>query len=273
MKQFLAICALIIVGTNSVRAQETEDKNIFNHLVVGATVGTTGWGVELGTNVCPYLGLRVGYEALPHFSVDVDNIYEGRLGLGNYSQHVRDCAAEFGVKEDKIVVDAKSKFRNANARILFDIYPTKKTMFHFTLGAYIGTRDVASMVSDHPYIAGVEAYNAKYAGKTSQGEVMPYLGYYFDDSKTEVYHENGIVEADIRVFKVKPFFGFGVGRTVPHKRVGCMFECGVMYWGKPQLRNGGNDITHFSEVSDIYDITRRIPVYPVLKFRICGRIF
>ena len=88
---------------------------------------------------------------------------------------------------------------------------------------------------------------------------------------------NGNVRATLKSNNFKPYVGLGFGRAVPKKRIGFKFDLGAMFWGSPEVidHNGvsltkqnwdGKDGGAFKTIS-------KIKVYPVLNFRLCGRIF
>lgn len=87
--------------------------------------------------------------------------------------------------------------------------------------------------------------------------------------------QNGNISAEIKTASFKPYLGIGVGRAVPKKRIGFMFEAGVMFWGSPKLYCNGDELTSEDLGSDdggLMEALSKITVYPVLNFRLCGRI-
>ena len=54
-----------------------------------------------------------------------------------------------------------------------------------------------------------------------------------------------------------------------------MFELGVQFHGTPKVYADNSDLTAISAVADneFSDIIDKLTVYPVLKFRLSGRIF
>ena len=108
--------------------------------------------------------------------------------------------------------------------------------------------------------------------------------------------DRGNVEATIEVGGFRPYVGIGFGRAVPKKRIGCQFDLGVQFWGTPKvyapsaIRNA--DGTFVREADGTLKVERtqltkensggdaggaiktisKISVYPVLNFRLVGRI-
>lgn len=87
--------------------------------------------------------------------------------------------------------------------------------------------------------------------------------------------ENGNVSAEIKTASFKPYIGLGFGRAVPKKRIGFMFEAGVQFWGSPKLYCNGDELTEEDfdgEDGGLMKTLSKITVYPVINFRLCGRI-
>lgn len=42
----------------------------------------------------------------------------------------------------------------------------------------------------------------------------------------------------------KPYFGIGIGRSLPKKRLGFMFELGVLYQGDYKLKQFGKEVSY-----------------------------
>ena len=87
--------------------------------------------------------------------------------------------------------------------------------------------------------------------------------------------ENGNVSGGLKVASFRPYLGLGFGRAVPRKRLGFMFELGVQFHKTPEVYADNADLTSLNEMADndFSDIIDKLTVYPVLKFRLCGRIF
>ena len=72
-KYFLAACML--ASAVGVSAQiENDDKQLFNHLGAGVSVGMDGIGINLATTITPYVQARAGYNFLPE--IKVKDIYQ-----------------------------------------------------------------------------------------------------------------------------------------------------------------------------------------------------
>ena len=54
-----------------------------------------------------------------------------------------------------------------------------------------------------------------------------------------------------------------------------MFEMGVQFHNTPKVYTNNGDLSDLTEEADndFTDIIDKLTVYPVLKFRLCGKIF
>ena len=249
-KRTLLLVALALAGTQSLFAQE----NLFNHVAVGASIGTEGFGFEVATPVTNYLALRAGMSMLPKAKVsgDVDIDADTRL-LTNKK------------------VDIEGKLNKVDFKFLVDFYPFAKGFpLHLTVGAYIGSSKLVSVYNTDPFLE-----------KSEWGLAGVKLGDY-----RIVSDENGNINADVKVKKFKPYVGLGFGRAVPKRRLSFNFDLGVQFWGTPgvwtnnKLDDFGRRYYGKIEKGDIkngdadkaFDILSKITVYPVISFRLNGRI-
>ena len=89
--------------------------------------------------------------------------------------------------------------------------------------------------------------------------------------------KNGNVSGGLRVNSFRPYVGLGFGRVVPKKRISVMFELGVQFHGKPEVYTNYGDVSQLMaelDADDTFsDIMDKLTFYPVLKLRLCGRIF
>ena len=109
------------------------------------------------------------------------------------------------------------------------------------------------------------------------------LGDYFVTPNPE---EQGNVKAYAKVNGFRPYIGLGFGNAVPKGRVGCQFDLGVQFWGKPEIYvptyNKATKTYQYEKIDGdkagddagkVLKTISKISVYPVLNFRIVGRIF
>lgn len=249
MKRIFALVAFAIVGTPSLFAQE----NLFNHVAVGASVGTEGFGFEVATPVTNYLALRAGMSMLPKVKVsgDVDIDADTRL-LTNKK------------------VNIEGKLNKVDFKFLVDFYPFAKGFpLHLTVGAFIGSPKLVSIYNTGEFLS-----------PTEWGVAGVKLGDYRITSD-----ERGNISADVKVKKFKPYVGLGFGRAVPKHRLSFNFDLGVQFWGspavwtnvmddfgRPSYKKLTKEDVNNDDADKVFDIMSKIKVYPVISFRLNGRI-
>lgn len=272
MKRFLSIATVLLAGlsAHSQFTQTLKDHDIFNHLGIGAGIGTTGISVELGTTITQWVQFRAGADIMPKFKFNTN------LDLEQYGITGNDYYYERPTLNN---VDVQGKITNTLGHFLFDIFPfTKFSSFHVTVGAYFGGKQVitAYNTSGQTELKDVYDFNNR-SGKysdvpASEGKIGVSLGDYFIEPDAQ-----GNLAASIKVNDFRPYVGLGFGRIVPKSRINCLFDLGVQFWGKPQV---WNDINHEQltmehangEDGGIIKFTSKISVFPVLNIKIVGRI-
>lgn len=259
IKLFLLSAVAMLTMTN-VSAQDS-DKRFFNHLSVGVTVGTPGFGLDVAMPICHYVDVRAGFTVFPKIKYDTEldlNVDEYRTAIQPYYP---------GNIPSEVSIEAKTGF--TNGKILFDVYPSKKSIFHLTVGAYFGTSEIVSAFNTdgNDVLKAIHQYNQNATGDK--------IGLELGEKLLEP-DENGNVKAQIKTASFKPYLGIGIGRAVPRKkRLGFMFELGCQFWGTPKIYCNGDEITENDvdgEDGGAIKTLSKITVYPVMNFRLCGRI-
>ena len=106
----------------------------------------------------------------------------------------------------------QGKLSFANVNLLFDYYPMAGSVFYITAGAFFGSNKI-TIAGD-----GFEPFSIN-------GNVL-------------IPDENGYFKGNVLFGgAVKPYFGLGLGRTIPNKRVGFKFELGAFYQGKMKVES------------------------------------
>lgn len=248
MKKVLLSLLVVTASCVATRAQS----EAFRHYAVGVNVGTTGIGFDLGTTLGSHLQFRVGMNFMPKIKVksqlDINTSVSG-ISLSD--------------------VDIEGKMNMLDLSMLLDYYPSKRSSFHLTAGFYAGKDKF------------VEVYNT--GGKEELKQIAAYnalnppqkIGLELGDYLLEP-DAQGNVNAYYKVSPVQPYFGIGFGRAVPKShRVGFMVELGVRYWGKPSVYCQDKELKSSDLGGDEGDVLKtmtKIPVYPCLRFRLCGKI-
>lgn len=195
-------------------------------------------------------------------------------------------------------MDVEGKWTNTTWHLLFDVYPFgARSSFHATVGAYFAPKKIVKVYNkDNGFLSPIVNWNQQVNNLTPAQRqwidtnapgadikmVGAELGDYFI---TPDPADGGNVEASIEVGGFRPYLGIGFGRAVPKKRIGCQFDLGVQFWGTPKVYaptyNKTTDSYQREELKkenttgdagDALKIISKISVYPVLNFRLVGRI-
>lgn len=290
MKKIWLIGVLTVLAMTRGAAQE-EDRMIFNHLGVGISVGTTALGLNVSTTLTPHFGLRAGINIWPmlkmghymHFSEEMTE----RQGE-SYKQYLSELNSKLEEGEQVLptiddVMDVEMRVlpKLTAGHLLVDYYPfPHKSSFHLTAGAHIGTGTVVNVHNKRDGILmPITKWNNAIMDPEMQPTVEQYglkrlglaLGDYFI-----MPDEDGNIDAKIIVNGFRPYLGLGFGRAVPRKRIGCQFDLGVQFWGSPKVYVNDEELKPNrvgDELDDILSIVSRVTVFPVVNFRLVGRIF
>ena len=251
LKHLILPLAMVFTALN-VNAQE-EDKNMFNHLSVGVTAGTPGIGFDVAAPIGNYVQVRAGLAFMPSIKFGTDLDINEMPDVSGYDI------------PETMEVEAKVGF--TNGKLLFDVFPFKKSSFHITAGAYFGSSAIIKAYNkEDGLLMDITRYNNANPDNMIGYELGDYL---------LTPDENGNVSAEIKTASFKPYIGLGFGRAVPKKRIGFMFEAGVQFWGSPKLYCNGYELTEEDfdgEDGGLMKTLSKITVYPVINFRLCGRI-
>ena len=261
MKRLSLLLLTVLLCTQAMQAQykyeKTVEYGIFNHLGIGASVGTDGIGFDLAAPVASFAALRAGVSFWPKIK------YSTNIDIRDTNPAITD------------EVDIEGKLNVMNFKVLADIYPFKGSSFHLTGGVFIGDEDIVKVSNTSMFIKDPTKY-----GK---------LGLKLGDRRITT-DENGYITADVTVDKVKPYVGIGFGRAVPTKsRFSVSCDLGVQFWGKPRAgamtkNDWGEESYHkfsYTELGEYDDedlkdgmkTAEKITIFPVLNIRLNGRIF
>lgn len=260
-----------VIGTSQTFAQlDPDEMGFFNHLSVGVSAGTDGIGIQLAAPLSPKFSLRAGYSFFPTIDINED------IDLGKNPAFINPT-------KQIIDLDLDTKMNQAN--ILVDFYPSLRSSFHITAGAYFGSSDILSVGNKGQFI------RSELHGKAGIN-----LASETDPEYTIVTDANGNVKLDLSVNSVRPYIGIGFGRAVPRKRIGLQFDLGVQFWGSPKVKTNlmykdysqGEYVMRYEKVNhnritnpdkdyqDIKDNLKKLSklgVYPMLTLRLNGRLF
>ena len=146
-----------------------KDPNIFNHLDLSITAGTTGVGFDLAAPIGDYVKLRTGFSAMPRF--DMSTTYGIQVGddatksKSKFETIATRLEPTLGKKVEP-KVDAIRQFTMWNWNVMVDVYPFKQNKhWRFTGGFYLGPSQVAEAFNDTesmPTLMAVNLYNTAY---------------------------------------------------------------------------------------------------------------
>ena len=260
-KFFILICLLLSVSAVSVSAQNEWNPAPFKHLSLGVGVSTAGADIELATTLGHHFQLRAGVSALPYtFSMPYD------MGLRDVLSEVDERVlrgAGVDLEEIPNEVDIEATLGLINGKVLLDIYPFKKAGIHLTAGAYLGNDKFFSVGAQMPRKF-MQAWD----------DIRNYdPNVEFNDEFMDMLPKDGEIELTMEVKKVKPYLGMGLSRAVPKRRISFNVDCGVMFHGTPEIETNVDELDDMLKDEGVFDIMEKVVVYPVISFRLVGRIF
>lgn len=241
----LGMLLLLICGGHRVMAQA--DYGYFNSLGLGLSVSTVGVGLEVSTPIGNYLALRGGVSFMPKFTV-TDEVNADLKGVPQgYPQ-----SAE---------VELEGSTKRTTGELLLNLYPFRSNGFFVAAGASFGGDKFVQITGHSDELQQLIA-----AGGSA--------GLQIGDVSIPV-DQNGNVSGGLKVSAVRPYVGLGYGRAVPSKRVNFMLDAGVQLHGTPEVYSDFGQVDQLmAEVdNDFTDIINKLKVYPVIRFRICGKLF
>lgn len=309
MKKVLVLASAVILSIGTTSAQKFFDP----HFGVGVGVGTTGIAIDASGTINDYLGVRAGVDIIPKIKIGTEldlktedknkeiskmtsEINELNTKLANYGLEQVDLS-KFPGGNLPNKMDVEGKLNNTTFHFLVDVYPFgEKNSFHLTAGAYFGPADIISVYNkEDGFLKPITAYNEALRQASSYSDVQTVVSKYNlkmigaelgDYFITPNPADKGNFEATIEVSKFRPYLGLGFGRAVPKGRLGCQFDLGVQFWGTPKVyaptydkttdtyqREQLSDEKAGSDAGGVLKTISKVSVYPVLNFRLVGRIF
>lgn len=283
-KYFIALCMLATTVGASAQIED-DDKQLFNHIGAGLSVGSDGIGINLATTITPYVQARMGVGFIPKIQVnniDVDmNIDQSNvqtanefidkyntLGLGQSINHI-DPPKELSMS---------AKLNMTDFKLLFDIYPSKTSPWRLTVGFYAGKSQLleAWTTNCQDELQAITEYNTAL-------EANPSLAEQFDLTPLGAKLGDYLIKPDgqearayLKVNGFKPYIGIGSGRAISNNhRFSFAWDLGCQFWGTPTIYVQDTPIDKDSDINGdggIIKTISKITVYPTFSFRINGRI-
>ena len=180
MKKILTLLAFVPAMVWAQPAQKPfKADRLWKDLQIGATAGTTGFGLDLKTSLAPNLSLRAGFNYLPKikrttgFSMtsvqgsDDENLEEKMKRLASY------LADLVGNEKVDNIVDMQMEVSLVNAKVLLDWTPFRKKNWRITAGIYVGKSQFAkacNTLEEGPTTTAMLLYNKMYDQIVNLGE-------------------------------------------------------------------------------------------------------
>ncbi len=219
----------------------------FQHWGFGLGVNTYGFNASINTRIVPHLDARLGFNYLTlKYDEAVDFTADNAKPGPTFGAEMHGSLSNFDLKFP-------------NGSLLLDFYPWKNGFFSITGGIYFGKNKI-----------------------TADGHIDNYQeGDYFEviDGVYIQPDKYGDFNARIRLGSaVKPYFGIGLGKTMPKHRVSFKYDLGVIYQGKITVESD-NEMTQGSAQSlldnsiDFNFNEEILKLWPMMSFAISIRLF
>lgn len=272
MKKMILLAALALSASAAYADEFSKVKPV--QFGIGVNVGTNGVGVDASLGLTRFFQIRGGYTFMPKydFEYNADIYNDANVIINTWNTARPDLAIPTLPDDTPVIIEPNL----STAHLLLDLYPGRS--FHLTVGAYFGQEDVIhawnteKSLTKGVYLANqyIDMLNPVISDYATIHHLGVQMGDYLFTPNAD-----GDILGEARVKKIRPYVGIGFGRAVPRKsRMGCSLDLGVQYWGKPTYYCNGEEVepTDLKAKSYIKSATT-LPIYPVLTFRICGRIF
>ena len=239
------LSGIILVSAN---AQERS----FESWAVGINAGLYGVGVQGATSINPHLKLRTGFDY-------IDYTHDDAITFDATADHPEgyEMTVEGEISEVRLTFP--------NFKVLLDYYPVKNSIFSFTGGFYLGANSTKAngLIKNYQELEQLLGQKPEYR---------------FEDIVISP-DDDGSFDGKLRMGNsIKPYFGMGLGRTIPKNRVGFRFELGLVYQGKYQLESrnvkdeGQEWIDRMAEELDLPFSQNTLKWWPMMNFSLSYRI-
>ena len=180
-KILTALLTIVALGTTTIQAQNDKTTfEMFKHLDLGVTMGSTGLGFDVSSPISNYVQVRTGFEIMPRFEkslhFDIQSFGYNENGELQSSQFDRmaDKLEALTNYRAKPSVEMIGKPTMWNYKLMVDVFPFRNKHWHLTAGFHWGPSKVAEAVNaleDAPSLVAVNIYNKLYE-KAESGEVI-----------------------------------------------------------------------------------------------------
>ena len=252
MNKFISSLSILLVWA-AVNAS-AQDKQFFNHLSAGVSLGVDGLGLEVAAPLSRNIQLRAGYSLFipPYISKTVNF---GTVQVANTrTLDVTHLPLRGGIWKDGI------------GKLMVDVYPSSRRPFHFVAGLFVGSSHWLYGKADFRHVIRPDEYAT--------------LSFSYHDITVSTDPE-GFIIVDGHINPVMPYLGIGFGHAVYlQKRVNVTFDMGLVYTGGVSmrtynyLRNDDGDPSFITSRSlddrdkGIIDFLAGLPILPILKLNV-----
>ena len=207
MRKAVFAFAMFLIMATCAFAQD----GIFNHLAIGAGIGTDGISAEVAAPVGSHVQIRAGYGF-----ASFDKGF--KVAMVSVPEHPGSNYASSPHVDVPISVCPGINV----GRLLVNVYPGSTSAFYFAAGAFVGSRNYINVMgSELP-----DDYNT--------------VGYQIGNRVIRA--KDNVARGQIRQGLVKPYAGIGFGRPVCDNRCSLTFDIGIQYLGNAELWAWGNSI-------------------------------
>lgn len=236
-------------------------------LGIGFTVGSTGIGLDLSTDISSNFRVRAGVDYTPHIAVPMSfglsSYHDGGVTSDNFGKLQKYMQGLTGIDvDDRVELDGKPTM--TNFKLLLDYYPWASKGWRVTAGFYAGSRRVAKAINtmgEMPSLLAVNIYNHFYDFIMSdeaidnpifgdiyldpflvdevredlegQGTMGIHIGDFRDGKPYMMTPDtDGMVKVNAFAKVFKPYVGLGyTGDLGKSGRWKIDVDCGIMMWG------------------------------------------
>ncbi|MBQ8991077.1 MAG: hypothetical protein IJ084_03615 [Prevotella sp.] len=230
--------------------QYWKENNVFQHLDLSVTAGTTGIGIEASSPIGEYLQLRAGYDFMPRFHAKMKfDVTIGGKPAHQYDAQGNPVESAFDKMQRMMLgfsgyevedhVDMIGKPTMNNFKLLLDFFPFKTNKhWHFTAGFYWGPSQFAmadNTTEAMTSLLAVGIYNRIYERAQNNFPLMEWEDMGISDEIIDKYHLNFIPTELYQQIVSYGRLGFTLG-TFKHEVVdndGVVHKAGETYNMEP----------------------------------------
>lgn len=265
-KKILLIVVLLISGySHSKNSDIATDRNLrkikhqqkpsaFSHLAISGGFSTMGTSIELVTPIVTRLNARIGIDFFKYNTKQFSMLLQDNSGTLLQIFHTTP------------LLKTKANAQLFHTHVLVDYYPFKKGLFYLTAGVYLGNTKVG--------VNGRLEDNKGELITLKPGKEWPDI--IFDGKKLELVKAQLAAELKLGQF-VKPYLGFGLGRSIPKNRLGIKFDAGVIYQGEYSISQNNQPLlpsTYSSiHIADSKKYTKWLKWWPKAAIQLSYRIY